>query len=53
MLDVHARGFIQWDQLIESVPAHCRQKIVDLALEYAESWKSFAQRLEQREGSHS
>ncbi|MFF4383426.1 winged helix-turn-helix transcriptional regulator [Kitasatospora sp. NPDC001547] len=47
LLQQNALGNQMWAKLAAAVPAHCRNLVVDLARQYAETWTDFAQELDQ------
>jgi ParB-like chromosome segregation protein Spo0J len=42
----------QLDQLVENVPHHCADRVIDLATSYAEAWQEFADLLAQGKLAH-
>ncbi|GHH88683.1 hypothetical protein GCM10018793_69200 [Streptomyces sulfonofaciens] len=45
LFDAQAQVVQKWDRLVDSVPQHCAEMIVDLADDYARSWHEFAAQL--------
>ncbi|MFE9426131.1 ParB N-terminal domain-containing protein [Kitasatospora sp. NPDC006697] len=48
LLQQNAIGRQGWSELTEVVPSHCRDLVVDLARQYAETWQGFAQELDEK-----
>ncbi|GAA4897117.1 hypothetical protein GCM10023237_14530 [Streptomyces coeruleoprunus] len=48
LLQHNAIGRQEWSELTAAVPPHCGNLIVDLARQYAETWREFAQELDER-----
>jgi ParB-like chromosome segregation protein Spo0J len=48
LFDVCAIEQGQWQRIVENVPPHLREVVVNLARECAESWRTFADRLAQQ-----
>jgi ParB-like chromosome segregation protein Spo0J len=48
LLDLHALDQDRWEQLVDSVPAHCTELVAVLARGCADRWSDFATRLNQR-----
>ncbi|MDX5565181.1 winged helix-turn-helix transcriptional regulator [Streptomyces sp. ID05-04B] len=46
LLQQNALGDQRWAKLAAVVPTHCRDLVVDLARQYAETWSEFAQELD-------
>jgi ParB-like chromosome segregation protein Spo0J len=47
-LDTQTIGMVDWEKVVENVPDHCVDTIVDLARANAYAWQKFAERLERR-----
>jgi ParB-like chromosome segregation protein Spo0J len=47
-LDTQTIGMVEWERVVENVPDHCADTIVDLARGNANAWQKFAERLERR-----
>jgi ParB-like chromosome segregation protein Spo0J len=47
-LDTQTIGMVDWEKVVENVPDHCVDIIVDLARDNANAWQKFAERLERR-----
>ena len=47
-LDTQTVGMVDWEKVVENVPDHCADTIVELARDNADSWRKFAERLERR-----
>ncbi|MEV6118366.1 helix-turn-helix domain-containing protein [Streptomyces sp. NPDC052109] len=47
LLQQNALGNQMWHKLAAVVPTHCRDLVVDLARQYAETWNEFAQELDE------
>lgn len=45
LLDMHRISSEKWDELSGNVPAHCKSVIANLAMECAEAWKRFSEKL--------
>ncbi|MFI6154835.1 transcriptional regulator [Kitasatospora sp. NPDC051170] len=50
LLQQNVIGAKEWSELISVVPPHCGALVVDLARQCAETWREFAQELDQRVG---
>jgi ParB-like chromosome segregation protein Spo0J len=48
-LHAHSKDVDGWARLIDDLPAHCATTVASLARENANSWRKFAEHLEQRE----
>ncbi|WP_177221453.1 ParB/RepB/Spo0J family partition protein [Lentzea xinjiangensis] len=49
LLDAHSRISADWCALVDSVPAHARAVVADMARMCAHSWSAFAEVVQQRE----
>lgn len=47
LFDIHTRSELEWAQLLENVPAHCRGTVEELVRGCAEMWQEMALRLDQ------
>lgn len=47
-LFTHAREPNGWEQVVDSIPAHCVYIVAEVARDRAESWSAFADRLQRR-----
>jgi ParB-like chromosome segregation protein Spo0J len=45
LLDMHRISSEKWGELSDNVPAHCKSTIANLAMECAETWKKFSEKL--------
>jgi hypothetical protein len=52
LLDIHGISNEKWTELCNNVPAHYRIAIANLALECADIWKSFSERLMEQDTRH-
>jgi hypothetical protein len=47
LLSLHTLRKEEWDAIINSVPPHCSDIVVDLARQFADLWADFAMRVEE------
>jgi ParB-like chromosome segregation protein Spo0J len=48
LLQLHALTPEQWDQMVDKLPAHCRELVATMAAEYANTWSDFSKRVRRR-----
>ncbi|HEY0451981.1 ParB/RepB/Spo0J family partition protein [Actinophytocola sp.] len=48
LLDAHSISSATWSELIDSTPAHCADAVATVARNCAQSWRQFAELMEQR-----
>jgi len=48
LLDTRTVAVERWAAMVSSVPEHCRDSVVKVALECADAWRTFADQLERR-----
>jgi hypothetical protein len=52
-LEVHIIGSARWTELCDNIPAYCRGTIANVALECAEVWRKFSERLAEQDKCNS
>lgn len=48
LLQLHALTSDQWDQMVDKLPAHCRELVATMAAECASTWSDFSKRVRGR-----